>query len=223
MADIKKALRNIPEKQPGEESANEGQKGYLRSFGYFSEKLIKDLGVLQASYLIDQADLIKAEGSANIDASPKRPGRLGGFVRLILFLGVLALLFVVWKRFLKPEISDALDATVPKTEVAGSDVSNQSVERETSPQDRPDLVSEQTPEPVDEALDLASIQYPALVVTTQDFALLNKEGKETPIEIGTTIKIVERSELGTLKMEIGGELFVGNESRIIGKIKLKEA
>ena len=221
MADIKRALRNIPEKQPGEEPANEGQKGYLRSFGYFSEKLIKDLGILQAAYLVDQADLIKEEGSANIDTSQKRPPKLGGFVRLIFLLGVLLLVAVLVRNFLNSEKDDPINNSDSKIEASIPEGSVKEAIKKTRPEGQAAPVPGQISEAVEKTLDLAVIQYPAIVVTTEKFELLNKEGKETPISVGTTINIVKRSDLGTLKMEVGGELFVGNESRLIGKVELK--
>jgi len=225
MADIKRALRNIPEKQAGEEPANEGQKGYLRRFGYFSEKLIKDLGTLQSSYLIDQAELIKEEGSANIDASQKKPRKLIGFVRLIFLLAVLFLVIVMGRKFLKSGNEDATnhsesesERSIPEDpEKAGEQKATEKLE----PEGQAAPATGQLSESVGKSSNLALIQYPVIVVASESFDLLNNEGKETPIAAGTPIKLVKRSELGTLTMEIGGKLFVGNESRLLGKIRLE--
>ena len=225
MADIKSALRNIPEKQAGEEPANEGQKGYLRGFGYFSENLIKDLGLLQASYLVDQAELIKAEGSANIDISQQKTHKLGGIMRLIVLLAVLVVAVVMGRKFLDSGSDDATTHSEFQSEENIPGIPNQGGGQKANKKDGStgvaDPDAELRPESEEESLDLAVIQYPATVLTTKGFNLLNKEGKETPIAVGTTIKIADRSDLGTLTMEIDGELFVGNETRIDGKIELK--
>lgn len=225
MADIKSALRNIPEKQSDEESASERQLGYLRSFGYFSERLIKDLGVWQASYLIEQALLIKEEGSANIDASQNRTRKRGGCGRLLFLLLLLFLVIVIVRNCSKSEIDDTDNPSESQSELNIPEVSGNAgepkvpsgVEHESEVSPAP----EASPEAPGMPLDLASVQYPAIVVTTERFGLLNSAGKETPIAVGTLIKIAKRSELGTLTMEIGEELFVGNESRLIGKVELK--
>jgi hypothetical protein len=221
MADIKSALRNIPEKQPGEEAANEGQKGYIRSFGYFSEKLIKNLGSLQAAYLADQADLIKKEGSANIDIYQKKPRKLGKPIIIVVLLGLIALVHFKGKELFGPK-ADGLDqpagrqSEAPKPEVPKREGTRKEPRSEVSPVPAP------VPEAPEMPLDLASVQYPAVVVATGPFVLLNSEGKETPIAAGTLIRVAKRSELGTLTMEINGALFVGNESRLVGKVRLQQ-
>ena len=210
MANIKKAIRNIPERQPDEEPVSQRQIGYLRSFGYFSEKLIKNLGVWQASYLIDQAKLIKEEDSATQNKSRKK----GGCGTLIFFLLVLFLVIGIVSKCPESENDNPSNDSESKSEVANS-------ENPVKPEGQAAPVPEQISEVVEKSLDLTVIQYPVTVVTTEKFELLNEVGKETPISEGTIINIESRSDLGTLKMTIGGELFVGNESRMIGKIELK--
>ena len=50
--------------------------------------------------------------------------------------------------------------------------------------------------------------------------MFNKVGKETTIPIGAIITIEERKNLGSLTMKIAGEVFVGNESRLLHKVRL---
>jgi hypothetical protein len=61
--------------------------------------------------------------------------------------------------------------------------------------------------------------FPITVTTTQPFTLLDKAGKETPIPLGSSIKVMSRGKLGSLAMEINGAIFVGNEERLLGKIE----
>ena len=221
MADIKSALRNIPERKPGEEPANEGQKGYLRSFGYFSEKIIKELGASQAAYLADQADLIKKEGSANIDIYQKKPRILGKLIVIVVLLGLIALVHFKGKELFGPKADGLEQPAGRQSEAPKPDVPNREVTR-----NEPRSEVKPVPAPVQEApekpLDLASVKYPAVVVATDPIGLLNSAGKETPIAVGTLIRIAKRSELGTLTMEINGALFVGNESRLFGKVRLQK-
>lgn len=66
---------------------------------------------------------------------------------------------------------------------------------------------------------LEGIALPAVIVTTEEVTLRNSTGKEVALPKETNIKVTSRSTLGTLSMEIKGNLFVGNESRISGKVK----
>ena len=223
MSDIKRAIRNIPKRQPGEEPVSQRQIGYLRSFGYFSEKLIKNLGVWQASHLIEQAKLIKEEGSANIDASQNKQRKKGGCGKLILFLLVLFVVIGIASK--RSGSEDDNPSNESESEVANPKIPVKVDEDKTTkrakPEGKADPVPEQIPKVVEKSLDLAVIQYPATLVTTERFELLNEVGKETPIPVGTIIKIQSRTDLGTLEMTIGGKLFVGNEIRLKGKIELK--
>lgn len=60
---------------------------------------------------------------------------------------------------------------------------------------------------------------PATRVTTDEISLLNEAGKETVIPSGSVIEITRRGDKGTLTMTINGALFVGHESRLLGKTK----
>lgn len=61
---------------------------------------------------------------------------------------------------------------------------------------------------------------PLILITTDVFSLLDKSGKETVIPIGTKITIVKRRPQGTLEIYIDADLYVGNESRILGKYRI---
>lgn len=68
---------------------------------------------------------------------------------------------------------------------------------------------------------LEGVPLPCTVIVIEKFSLLNAASKETEIPTGWTIKILSRKKLGTLETEINGRLFVGNESRLAGKVKLR--
>jgi len=82
--------------------------------------------------------------------------------------------------------------------------------RELPPQTRKDLA---------DSASFESLILPATVVATDEISLLNNTGKETLIPSGSVIQITKRGDKGTLTMQINGSLFVGHESRLLGKFK----
>ena len=70
-----------------------------------------------------------------------------------------------------------------------------------------------------EPSSFAGIALPATVVATEQISMLNGAGKETVVPIGSVIQITKRSDKGTLTLQINGALFVGHESRLLGKTK----
>lgn len=64
-------------------------------------------------------------------------------------------------------------------------------------------------------------QFPLYVAVTNEARLLNNEGKEIVIPKGSMLKIDSRSAKGTLTLTFEGKLFVGNESRLLGKVKIR--
>lgn len=83
-------------------------------------------------------------------------------------------------------------------------------EREVPPQPHKDLP---------DAPSFAGIALPATVVVTEQVSLLNGAGQETVVPSGSVIQITKRSDKGTLTLQINGALFVGHESRLLGKTK----
>lgn len=90
---------------------------------------------------------------------------------------------------------------------------------EAQPVDAP--TSQASPPKETAPFTLAGAALPATLITTLEVTLLNAAGKEVPIQAGTGIRITERSAGGTLSMTINGATFVGNESRLAGKVKLE--
>ena len=68
---------------------------------------------------------------------------------------------------------------------------------------------------------LEGVPLPRTVVVTESLNLLNERGKETAIPVGSIIKIEKRGEKGSLTCQIDGALFVGNELRFFGKVKMR--
>ena len=92
----------------------------------------------------------------------------------------------------------------------------------TSPpkQDEQDKQDETTEKPLLIAT-LENVALPIKLVSTEEFLLLNKAGKQTTISTGSIITVENRGASGTLTTRINGETFVGNEQRLAGKAKVK--
>ncbi len=69
---------------------------------------------------------------------------------------------------------------------------------------------------------LEDVPLPTAVTVIEPITLLNATGKETAIPLDTVIMVEKRSSSGTLTMQINGALHVGNESRILQKVKLRQ-
>ena len=68
---------------------------------------------------------------------------------------------------------------------------------------------------------LEGVQLPAHVTSIAPLSLLDPAGKEVTIPVNSTIKVVKRSEHGTLTVEIHGTAFVGHEYRLADKVRLR--
>lgn len=66
---------------------------------------------------------------------------------------------------------------------------------------------------------LEGVALPKSVIVTEQLSLLNEAGQEARVPIGSVIRVVKRSDKGTLTMTIDGASFVGHESRLAGKAK----
>lgn len=233
VANVKRALRGIPPKQPGEEPATERQLGYLRSFGFFSEKSIQGLGKWQASYLIDEANVIKAEGETSEDSYyPSRKRKRGCASSLLLLVAGFVVLVVLLKLF----DSASKDSSTATNEVKSTSIAPSTSKERTRPTQKnsppPPGSSSVVPSTANgiESIDtttgivqnLTSTPLPVTIETVEGISLLNKTGKETAIPPGVLLTIKERKASGTLALDIDGEFYVGNENRLFGKVKIAE-
>jgi hypothetical protein len=224
MADVKRAIRGLPPRGANEPPATERQKGFVRSFGYFTERLIQSLGIEQASYLINEAIAIRDQGRYD-DRWYRVPRKHYGCGSLILIIVVIATVTGIASHFLSSNSSSPSDLTESESKPAAK-------ERREKP--TPSMKSHVNGHGVSEnqfapavvqpietpSLNFEIMEFPVVVVTNDKVDLLNQEGKETPIGVGTSIKIMKRTPAGTLTMEIDGKLFFGNEARFLKKIRM---
>jgi len=68
---------------------------------------------------------------------------------------------------------------------------------------------------------LVGVRLPASVTSIAQVNLLNAAGMEVAIPVDSIIKVMKRSEHGTLTMEINGAVFVGHEYRLSEKVRLR--
>ena len=221
----RKKSKGLPSRQPGEGPATDDQLGYLRSLADIDEDELQALGKWQASHLITK--LVEDRDSGERDHGA-RTHSIGGLFKLVF---VLILAFIGWKgfSFVRDSMANSSSAT---TDVIPTVATTPA--RHTLPPKRP-LTAESLIEPLKpKESELPAIQIPpgtlatledttlpALLVTSEEITLRNSTGKEVTIPTGTGINVTDRTTHGTLTMQIGGALFVGNESRISGKVELK--
>jgi hypothetical protein len=226
---VKMAIQQIPRKQSGEEPATERQLGYLRSFGYFSESTIRGLGMWQASFLIDQAVEIRDEvGEIEIvRASPKSARGCGCLSVVVIAAGL------IWWVAMRPgspaaedQGNDSETVSNPSEVKTSTDPLKERRPAPRRPEDAskpsvaPDIAktAESPPNPKPE-VSFEGATFPISVETTGILTLLDPAGKETPIPIGSVIRVTNRAGHGILTMEIGGAVFVGSENRLRGNVK----
>jgi hypothetical protein len=68
---------------------------------------------------------------------------------------------------------------------------------------------------------LEGVSLPVTLSVVEPVSLLNAAGKEGVFPVNSVIKVTKRTERGTLSLEINGAIFVGNESRLSGKVRLR--
>ena len=237
MSRIKSAIKGIPRLQPEEEVASDKQIGYLRSFGYFSEKLISNLGMWQASYLIDKAIQIKESEESEEDEPRQllrgktRKSKNGGcgcllLVGVALFAGAASVKNCGSDKnaFPTPSLADAeIAPRIPTRPKQAEIETSPPVDQPAPYEDSFAILSEKTTAPPRPGLgSFDGLHFPLSIVAIEPFSLLDKAGKETAVAVGTLIQIISRTEKGTLTMEIGGSAFVGNEGRLFYKVKAQE-
>jgi hypothetical protein len=69
---------------------------------------------------------------------------------------------------------------------------------------------------------LEKIKLPVTLAVDEAFTLLDSSGKEVTISQGKKIVVLKRTESGIVTINIGGKLFVGNESRLAEKVRRHE-
>jgi hypothetical protein len=172
-------------------------------------------------------------GNGSDDNSRSVRRGCGCIVRLIilgLLLWVLFLVFGKLKEWIQGADTEKIKSQIEEVAKNAKDQASDHLKsgEEKSAQESPDRRDPEPPkrnEKPDVTSDLIEsfegIALPQDVVVTEKFSLLDSVGKETEIPVGRIIKVIDRKKAGTLVTEINGAAFVGSESRMAGKVKLR--
>jgi hypothetical protein len=228
---LKSILKGIPPRQPSEEPASQKQLGYLRSFGYFSEKQISNLGMWQASYLIDKAVAMREietereiKGSERLSARTTRGNGSGCLLLIAVIVGGFFLIRSCSKTEdtnTGTEVTELPQPHIKLDPVATAEPKDQEVDPKIKPREEPELIPLETAEPLSTEINsFEQMTFPVSVIVTKPITLLDRTGKDTLIPADSTLKIVSRGKKGTLTVDWNGVVFVGNEDRLFLKVKL---
>ena len=218
-------IKDIPKRGVDEGPATKSQLAQLRSLAPFKEADLANLGQWQVAYLIDQAEEIRNQ----IRAGPPKPK--WGVTRFALILVIGVATAGVVKRLMDHSAATARQASsklqdaTAKAPASGnpadpfaqlhSDTAKNPSPAHAPPDTKP------TPPTAGTVTTLDGVALPIYVISTARVDLLNEAGKEVPIPAGSTIRIEKRGAKGSLTMHIKGATFVGNEMRILGKVRLR--
>lgn len=211
-------IKDIPQRSATEGPATPQQLAQLRNLAAFQESDLAELGGGQAAYLIDQAEKARSQ-------SGPAPAK-GGFWKMARIVLILALVAVTVKILIdrttdqQPQATPAVPEATGKTADAADPFARMPGGGATSPgQPRSSSNGQTTPPPPGTLTTLEGLVLPVVVTSTERFELLNAVGTETAIPVGCAIQIEKRGAKGALTLRIKGGVYVGNELRILGKVR----
>lgn len=218
MAKAKHKSDGIPPRQPGEEPATANQIEYLKSLADFNDADLKALGRHQASWLIEKTK--EARELAKSGKTATRKSRLGLLIIAAVVLGLAAWghkLPGLWNKWMNPETP--VQSTSGKPNPPSPPRTGNVPKEIENALDTPVVPDTADTAPSPPLATLANLPLPATLTVIEPVSLLNATGKEATFPVDTRITVENRSASGTLTMKIEGELFVGNESRLAGKVR----
>lgn len=206
------SIKDAPRRIKGEETATPNQIGYLRSMTDFKEADIYKLGKWQALYLINK---IKNSGEA---ASPRRrkrdsKGVINIMVKILFVLIAVVVGLVIHFKMKANEASNGNSAI----DSSGVQRINGNTPAHPASDGKSSAEGVDTKQKI--VTSFENVTIPVEVTNVDALTLLDSTGKESSIPSGTVIKIEKRSQIGTLTMRINDVLYVGNEARLLNKVK----
>lgn len=225
MAQMYFTIKDLPKRGANEEPATKQQLDHLRSLAPFKDSDLADLGQWQAAYLIDQAVEIKNQiGSGPVKAT----GGWWKVLRVVLILllsAATAKILFDWYSAREPQTNSQAQAASAKSPEAVNEAdpfANIPTDGTKTPgHPRGPSGAKPTAPSSGTLSSLDGLALPIDVISTERFDLLNEVGKETAIPAGATIHIEKRGTKGSLTMHIKGTLYVGNELRLLRKVRLR--
>lgn len=197
-----------------------------RSSGRISTPIVEN-NQQQVELEVDDSDYCETQEKTSKGCIRK------GFCCLLLFLGILASLFFLLIIIGIIFDDKKIDNNIPPISETKKEIIQDKISSEIKDKDeiKEDAEPEKSSIPSNKetknlntnenkVLTFENASLPLILITTGEFSLLDKSGKETVIPIGTKITIVNRRPQGTLEIYIDADLYVGNESRILGKYRI---
>ena len=231
-------LRWASKKKAGEEPITERQIAFLIKLTGCKHHEVNHLGKLGASELIDEI-IEERNGNRDDDREidkvlSKSKSRGGCGLPSLILLGIIC--FFIWKFFIQADHDDPSyqkPAETAETEPIlrakpAKEPESTPARQPPSPDPDPVIDDEPSKSVTEELIDrtdgilltLEGLEMPADLLVLTPVQLLNPAGQETTIPADAEIKVLTRSELGTLKLRAGRKTFVGNESRLKGKVRI---
>lgn len=148
----------------------------------------------------------------------------------IVALGLLFLVWKGWESVLHPQ--DSVKSSV-RTERDGSTIPSEialpvpsrknEISRPTVETKASTLLIQEIPHEKESKIlvSLESVPLPVTLEVLEPLTLLDPGGKEFLVSKGSIVVVSSRSQLGTLKMDISRVRYVGNESRLSGKVRMR--
>jgi hypothetical protein len=94
-------------------------------------------------------------------------------------------------------------------------------DKDTTPNSKPEIGIKKAVVKSKPITSFGEYPLPFTLVSTEAINLLNAAGKEISIPTGSIINVEKRTQSGTLTTKVNGVMFVGHESRLIGKSKIR--
>lgn len=235
------SLEAVPIKLENEEPMTDKQLKYICHMSGCAPDAIRHLGKWQASWLIDS--LVEQRYNAENDdedggqiKAPIPQSRNGCGQRTLLLLIILG--FTIYYFFVR---SNDSEESPPKTtqpaeitlveKRAGTNAAINTLPANELETAGPTALPDATKDPAQESdqldsarpvLTFTDIELPATFLVLEDIEMLDPAGKEIVIPSKTLIEVVARKPAGTLTINALAETYVGNESRLIGKVRTTE-
>ena len=208
MPKLKISLKDVPPRKRGEEAATEKQLEFLHELTGIQKSRLVGIGKWQISALIDQALALQNQAGNGVPKVKRKSGCLALLIIGIVVIGG-------WKIATSKSSDGTRQAPDSSAKRALPTKATTEAELKKDPEKKPPTPAVKIQVPP----FLEGAALPVTVVATETLKIRNKAFDEVTIPIGSVIIIETRSDGGNLTMKINGALYVGGESRLVGKVK----
>jgi hypothetical protein len=223
-------LRYLPERQAGEEPITDKQITLIVHLTGCEAKVLQHLGKLQATglieHLLQERDEMRERDRASGKSRPS--GKKTGWSGLMVLLMLGGVSFLIWKFAFnsgdgspspEPELAAGDDGQAPSARAVREPASSETPVSPATPVLPEGSVVDDQPEGAISSFE--AMDFPVRLVVLSPVVLLDPAGKEATIPADTELEVVSRKEGGTLTIRSASQTLVGNEIRILGKVRRK--